>query len=97
MIPLIDDPGGGGVHGDPSGPMDYALLAKFSQNTDLRDELLDTGDSLIGEACSHDLLFGIGLSLVNPNAMDSSRWRGENVQGQTLMKVRDQLPAQNND
>ena len=25
MIPLIEDPGGGGggVHGDPSGPMDY--------------------------------------------------------------------------
>ena len=74
-----------------------ALLAKFSQNTDLRDELLATGDSLIGEACSHDLLFGIGLSLFNPNAMDSSRWRGENLQGQTLMKVRDQLPAENND
>ena len=22
MIPLMEDPGGGGVHGDPSGPMD---------------------------------------------------------------------------
>ena len=22
IIPLMEDPGGGGVHGDPSGPMD---------------------------------------------------------------------------
>ena len=30
MIPLMEDPGGGGgVHGDPSGPMDY----KYNANT----------------------------------------------------------------
>ena len=25
MIPLMEDPGGGGVHDDPSGPMDYMV------------------------------------------------------------------------
>ena len=25
MIPPMEDPGGGGVHGDPSGPMDYSV------------------------------------------------------------------------
>ena len=68
-----------------------ALDAKFSQDRELRDELLSTGNSTIGEACSHDLLFGIGLSLHNPNAVDKSRWRGFNLQGKKLMEVRDKL------
>ena len=65
-----------------------ALNAKFSQDDDLRDELLSTGDTAIGEASPHDLLFGIGLSLHNPNAVNASRWRGLNLQGKKLMEVR---------
>ena len=65
-----------------------ALNAKFSQDDDLRDELLSTGDTAIGEASPHDLLFGIGLSLHNPNAVNASRWRGLNLQEKKLMEVR---------
>ena len=68
-----------------------ALSAKFSQDIDLRDLLLPTGESTIGEANSHDTLFGIGLSLQNPNAMDTKRWRGDNLQGKILMAVREEL------
>jgi len=65
-----------------------ALDAKFSRNDDLKDELLST---TVGEACSHDLLFGIGLSRYNPNAEDTSRWRGFSLHGNILMEVRNTL------
>ena len=68
-----------------------ALMAKFTQNTALKDALLATGDKTLGEACTHDLLFGIGLSMQNPNAMDPTRWRGGNLQGITLMHVRTEI------
>ena len=70
-----------------------AQLAKFSQNHLLGDVLLDTDDTIMGEASSRDLLFGIGLSLQNPNMLKTSRWRGENLQGQTLMEIRSILAA----
>ena len=67
------------------------LIAKFTQNDHLKAELLSTADTVLGEACAHDTLFGIGLSLHNPNAMDPARWRGQNLQGTTLMRVRDEI------
>ena len=42
----------------------------------------------IGEASPSDTLFGIGLSITNPKAMDISKWRGTNLQGTTLMEIR---------
>ena len=68
-----------------------ALSAKFAQNENLLRQLISTGDTVIGEACAHDTMFGIGLSLQNPNAMNVARWRGKNLQGTTLMAVRDDL------
>ena len=68
-----------------------ALMAKFTQNDHLKGELLSTGTTILGEASTHDLLFGIGLSLQNPNAMDTARWRGDNMQGKTLMYVREEI------
>ena len=69
------------------------LTAKFSQNAYLRDALLSSGELTIGEASAHDIIFGIGLSLQNPNAMDPSRWRGNNMQGRMLMDIRNDLTA----
>ena len=66
-------------------------MAKFTQNDHLKNVLLSTGATVLGEASTHDLLFGIGLSLRNPNAMDSRRWRGKDLQGKTLMVVGDEI------
>ena len=68
-----------------------ALRSKFSQNEELKKFLLATGTTTIGEASAHDTKYGIGLSLRNPNAMNTDRWRGENLLGVSLMKVRDEL------
>jgi len=39
----------------------------------------------------HFLLFGIGLALQNPSAMDTGRWEGEHLQDKSLMDVRDEI------
>lgn len=68
-----------------------ALLAKFSQNDDLRKLLLDTGDSILVECAVKDTIWGIGLSMNNPNRYDKSKWKGKNLLGKALMKVRGKL------
>lgn len=68
-----------------------ALLAKFSQNDDLRKLLLDTGDSLLVECALKDTIWGIGLSMNDPNRLDKSKWKGKNLLGKALMKVREKL------
>ena len=70
----------------------YALHNRNGcQNDHLKTELLATGDSLLGEANPTDNYFGIGLSLNNPRALIKSQWRGENLQGATLMSIREKL------
>ena len=68
-----------------------ALLAKFSQNEDLKKLLLDTGDSILAECAVKDTIWGIGLSMTNPNRFDKSKWKGKNLLGKALMKVREKL------
>ena len=46
-----------------------AHIAKFTQNPSLRDALLDTGDTVIGEV-SRDSLFGIGFTLSHARVLD---------------------------
>ena len=67
-----------------------ACMCKFSQNLDLLDILLETGQKKIGEA-SKDPLWGIGKSLEDPGVLDCTNWPGENILGNVLMYVREQL------
>lgn len=67
------------------------LLAKFSQNDDLKDQLLATGDTLIVECAASDCIWSIGLSVRDPDRLDQSKWRGANLLGYTLMMVRAKL------
>jgi ribA/ribD-fused uncharacterized protein len=66
-------------------------VAKFSQNADLRELLLATGDRTLAEASPNDLIWGIGLAATDPRAADRSQWRGKNWLGEVLMRVRDDL------
>ena len=65
-------------------------LAKFSQNSHLLEILLETGQKEIGEA-SKDPFWGIGRSLNDPSVLDKNSWTGENLLGNTLMYIREQL------
>lgn len=66
-------------------------LAKFSQNPELRQFLLSTGDKILVEASPKDTIWGIGLDESAPEATNPSLWRGDNLLGFALMEVRDQL------
>ena len=67
---------------------------KFGQNPDLRDYLLSTGKRILVEASPADTIWGIGLTQDHPDASNPKRWKGENLLGFALMKVRDNLRRQ---
>lgn len=67
------------------------LYAKFSQNEELKRKLLNTRDSVLAECAVKDRIWGIGLSMHDPNRFDPSKWNGQNLLGYTLMMVRDKL------
>lgn len=66
-------------------------LAKFSQNDDLQQFLLSTGDKIIVEASPKDRIWGIGFDEFAPEATNPALWNGENLLGFALMEVRDRL------
>lgn len=70
------------------------LMAKFRQNSEAREHLLKT-KGLIAEASPWDCIWGIGLGINNPKAKDPSQWRGQNLLGELLTKVRDKLKSEN--
>ena len=67
------------------------LYAKFMQNPDLQKCLLETGDMLLAECAVRDRIWGIGLSMNDPDRSERSKWRGENLLGYTLMMVREEI------
>lgn len=67
------------------------LLAKFSQNEDLKQQLKNTENAILAECAVRDRIWGIGLSMKDPNRLDRMKWQGQNLLGYTLMMVRSRL------
>ena len=67
------------------------LLAKFEQNQTLLDKLLATGDAVLAECAVKDCIWGIGLSMKDERRFLVEEWKGQNLLGYTLMRVRDKL------
>lgn len=65
-----------------------ALLAKFTQHSDLQEVLLSTGEAELVEASPYDRVWGIGIANT-PLIQDKRSWRGKNLLGKSLMQVRD--------
>ena len=63
------------------------LIAKFSQNEELRNRLAATAVK--------DRVWGIGLSMSDPDRSDPSKWKGQNLLGYALMMVRNKLSEEN--
>ncbi len=64
------------------------LLAKFSQNPHLATFLLDTGDTVLGEASPNDTYWGTGVPLKAEDACNQSTWKGSNRLGVIPRRVR---------
>lgn len=67
------------------------LLAKFSQNDELKNQLKATKDAILAECAVQDRIWGIGLSIKDENRFDRTKWKGQNLLGYALMKVRDKI------
>ena len=65
--------------------------AKFAQNGPLKEALFATGHRLLAEAAPRDKIWGIGLSEDDPRAYDVLEWRGLNLLGFALTRVREVL------
>jgi len=67
------------------------IYAKYNQNNDLYNLILDTECLHIVEASPKDKIWGIGVNINDPNIEDKNYWRGGNLLGKILMAVRSQL------
>ena len=67
------------------------LQAKFSQNADLKKMLLETGNALLAECAVKDRIWGIGLSMTDPDRLETTKWNGKNLLGYALMLVRKEV------
>lgn len=67
------------------------LKAKFSQDETLKQKLLATGNNVLAECAVKDRIWGIGLSMNDPQRLDMGCWKGQNLLGYALMLVRARL------
>jgi ribA/ribD-fused uncharacterized protein len=65
--------------------------AKFSQNVEMGNFLLKTGNKVIVEASPRDRIWGIGMGKNNDKVEYPTEWRGLNLLGFALMEVRERL------
>jgi ribA/ribD-fused uncharacterized protein len=75
--------------------MEKGVRTKFVQHPTLRKQLLETGDKTIGEANPRDTYWGIGTSMNLEKAKIPSKWRGKNMMGKLLMKLREEFGEPN--
>ena len=71
------------------------LLEKFQQNIELRDKLLATQEYKLAECAVQDKIWGIGLSMKDERRFDLNEWKGQNLLGFSLMRVRTMLKQKN--
>lgn len=69
------------------------LLAKFTQNNELRTLLLNTGNAVLAECAVKDRIWGIGLSMKDEGRFDKSKWKGQNLLGYALMMARKSIDS----
>lgn len=68
-------------------------MAKFTQNPNLRQHLLNTGTKTIVEASPSDDIWGIGIGIQDPKIGQPKRWKGQNLLGKVLMETRKRILA----
>ncbi len=69
----------------------FANYLKFSQHDDLAARLLATNNKVLAEASPYDLVWGIGFTAEDEQALNTKAWTGQNLLGKVLMSVREAL------
>lgn len=71
--------------------MFIANLLKFRSSKYLAEKLIETEDKILVEASPIDPIWGVMLSEDDERILDEKNWKGQNLLGKTLMKVRDKI------
>ena len=67
------------------------LYAKYSQDDELKEKLLKTGDRLLAECAVQDKIWATGISMKDDSRFDMNKWTGQNLLGFATMLVREKL------
>lgn len=68
-----------------------AIFHKFTQNETLKKELLSYNNRTFVECSPFDKIWGIGISEDDVNADNEEQWRGLNLLGKCLTKLRNEI------
>jgi len=67
----------------------FGINLKFEQNKELKDFLLNFHpQTLFCEASHFDRIYGNGLKIDDPAALDISKWKGQNLLGRMISDIR---------
>lgn len=61
---------------------------KFSQNIQLKNNLMNTNKNVLIEGSPLDYIWGVGMRYDNPNIQFKNKWKGKNYLGECLEYVR---------
>lgn len=64
---------------------------KFTQNKDLQENILNTGNTIMTEANPYDSIWANKLKESDPNSTSPSKWKGLNLLGKILTNLREKL------
>jgi predicted NAD-dependent protein-ADP-ribosyltransferase YbiA (DUF1768 family) len=76
---------------NPEALWQKVLRAAFSQNEDLKMELLSTASDILAYADPTSNLYGIGVGLDSDKRLDVRKWPGQNLVGGVMEQVRSAL------
>lgn len=68
--------------------MEDALYYKFTQNNNLKAALIKTNGFYLVEASPFDKIWGVGLEASDNTITYQPEWKGQNLLGEALMKIR---------
>ena len=71
--------------------MQQGITLKFQQNADLLAHMQSSGSKIHVECNQYDQYWGIGLARTDPQSQDPDQWKGENILGNILDTVRENL------
>lgn len=72
----------------------FGARLKFTQNEDLKQILLATGDTFMIEAAPRDSIWGIGLSEYDAKRTPPEKWPGLNLLGKVLDDLKAELKTE---
>jgi len=70
-----------------------AISLKFASSLELQEKLLDTGNKILVEGTPFDPIWGVMIHWKDDAILDERNWKGQNMLGKVLMRVRQDLKS----